>query len=388
MSLTSSPYSGAYEPLSGMVLHDMDLHDMSDHEHGILNTTIEAILEHSSHPGLEAYMSGRRLDQQTPYQHRPLVFAEELDEAKERADQFFAADAERMVGVNGVPNVGLPIPQPAHMLCYDRLTFTRAFGILSTSARDTTVFRRAAYRKHGLTTLAHRCPPRRVVMLYRENRGILNWPEIGQLVLELTGRPMERETIDGSSSSQRQVSLFASAGLLLSSHSSQLVNVMFSHPMSSMIEVSAEFYNSDFSEYAHGMGVHFQYALGGKVEQGIADPGQEREQSEQASRRRCAWETVALCAAPCLTCPPSLSIPSLPAALPAARSPPPAGIQSCVDTLSQCDGDSHCILIQRYNCASRSYQNKNHNFHANLTAVRQAIRHSVDHLNWACGGKW
>lgn len=53
-----------------------------------------------------------------------------------------------------------------------------------------------------------------------------------------------------------------------------------------------------------------------------------------------------------------------------------------------CDGDSLCILRERFRCGRRSFANKNLNFHANLTAVRSAVRQAVRHMNWACGGKW
>jgi hypothetical protein len=276
-----SAYSGSFAPLSGMVLHDMDL-PMSEHETGVFNISLDSVLAHSHHPGLAAYKAGVHLPD-SPFQQSNMVFAAELDAALARATEFWTLDSERIKerdrNKNRPPIEGslvptMPAPQPAHMLCYERVTFTRAFGIFATSALDTVAFREAAYRTHSIQTLAHRCPPRRVVMVYRENRGILNWEAIGALVLELTGKPMARETINGESTSRRQVELFASAGMLLSSHSSQLVNVMFSHPLSTMIEVTAEFFNADFSEYAHGMGVHFQYALGGQVQNGIQDPGQ------------------------------------------------------------------------------------------------------------------
>lgn len=90
------------------------------------------------------------------------------------------------------------------------------------------------------------------------------------------------------------------------------------------------------SEYAHGMGVYFQYALGGDVPDGVQDPG----------------------------------------------------IQACIQTLNKCEGDSHCILIQRFFCGKRSFANKPLNFNANITAVRVAIKNSLAHLNWVCGGKW
>ena len=125
--------------------------------------------------------------------------------------------------------------------------------------------------------------------------------------------------------------------MLLSSHSSQLINVLFSHPSSSMIEVSSEFFNADFAEYAHGMGVFFEYALGGTVVDGNRDAKQE----------------------------------------------------ACTAELAACDGDSYCILNRRHLCnKGRSMKNKPKDFVANLTAVRQAVMHAKRHLDWACMGRW
>jgi hypothetical protein len=143
--------------------------------------------------------------------------------------------------------------------------------------------------------------------------------------------------VSGDSSAHAQIHTFADYGLILSSHSSQLVNVMFTHANAAMMEISAEFYNADFSEYAHGMGVFFQYAFGGEIPGGRPD----------------------------------------------------ANMEECIRLLNTCEGDSHCILIKRFQCPKpRSAANKPLNFNANLTSVEIALSHVLSHLNWACMGKW
>ena len=138
------------------------------------------------------------------------------------------------------------------------------------------------------------------------------------------------------SSSREQISLFASSGLVLSSHSSQLINVLFFPPGGAVVEMAPEFYNADFAEYAHGVGVFFQYALGGTVPGGDDQPAQ----------------------------------------------------RACVERLSHCDGASFCVLEQRHGCDNREFPNKNRDFVANLTAVRIAVKNSIQHLNWLCAGRW
>lgn len=310
-------FSSAYEhsnilpdyvaPLSGMIFHDTDL-PISDHEQAILNMTIQAILSKSTaHTGLQEYLQ----DIKSPHNNHAdsnLVFWKELE--------------DRMIA--------------SKPMCYDRLTFTRSFGIFSSNSADTVSFRNAAYSMFDIPLPVDRCPPRRAVLIYRENRRIINEAEIVKLLKDEFNVNLELQTINQYSTSAQQVSLFASTGLLLSSHSSQMINVLFSRPSSAMIEISAEFYNADFGEYAHGMGVFFQYALGGTVPDGVIDQGQKQ----------------------------------------------------CVQVLNTCQGDSHCILQRRFKCGHRGGSNKNLNFIADLNSVRIAVRHSIEHLNWACGGKW
>jgi hypothetical protein len=180
-----------------------------------------------------------------------------------------------------------------------------------------------------------RCPPHRALLLYRHNRGILNRDAIRSMMQSEFGISLEYGTVNEESSSLEQVELFSSTGLLLSSHSSQLINVLFSPPGGSLIEVAPEFYNADFAEYAHAMGAHFNYALGGEVPDGLPQPLQ----------------------------------------------------TECVEHLSHCHGASFCVLKERYKCKNKQYPNKNRDFVANLTAVRFAVQNSVQHLDWLCGGQ-
>ena len=226
---------------------------------------------------------------------------------------------------------------PPSYTCFERVTFLKAFGIFSTNNHDTMAFRATAYKMYGLSGLSHRCPPRRVTLLYRDSRKVTNMQAIADYILSEYGKVAHLATINETSTPREQITLFAESGLLLSAHSSQLVNVMFSHPRSAMIEIAAEYYNSDFSEYAHGMGVYFQYALGGTVPFGQAVP---------------------------------------------------AGMRDCINILQTCRGDSHCILMKRFECKTRNVCCKNLEFAADMEQVKVALRNAIDHLNWACGEVW
>jgi len=348
----AQPFTSNFPPLAGMVFHDMTL-PLSLHEQAILNYSVQAVNRVQTHEGLQHYLDGKH-DQHIAHTHAfsNFIFQQEIEGTEKKYNQFIDEENERRMSGNGkggisasdvsastptpLPSSTSTSPPPPHLHCYSRLSFTRAFGIVSTSPMDTAAFRSISHHATNTDVLKSRCPPRRIVMLYRENRGIKNHAEIAQLITAMTGKKVERKTIDAKSTHKEQIQLFAGAGLLLSSHSSQLINVLFSHPHSSMIEVTAEFFNADFAEYAHGMGVFFQYALGGQVINGVDEPG----------------------------------------------------ARACVDVLSRCHGNSQCILRERFNCPKRGFANKPRDFIANLTAVEIAVRQAVMHMDWACGGKW
>ena len=263
---SSAPRYGA---LSGMVFHDLDL-PLSAHEQFILETALHAIAD--AQEGIEGEDTGvlrefatklheapltyagpavPLLDQHEPkpppilldaagqeiwnesappwppaydppqeiMEDRRWVFAQPIDRASKAFDEWAWGEAHRLQRLQlgrSNPSDVQPDPDSApSMRCFERITFTRAFGVLSTSAPDTSRFRANAYQALGglyPKMLSRRCPPRRIVMLYRSNRGIRNWEAIGQIVGEVTGHPMERLTVNGYSSPREQAELFASTG--------------------------------------------------------------------------------------------------------------------------------------------------------------------------------
>ena len=279
-----------------LLFHDTDA-DVTEHQQAILNSSLHSALDDSP-----------LLLQQ---QRQRIVWASELESRS-----------------------ALSLLTPLR-----RLSLTPHYGIFSTHSDDTIAFRSSVYARFELPPVS-RCPPPQVTLLYRENRRMLNQRQIIDLLQsEFRLQPVVA-TVNETSSSREQVSLFARSGLMLSSHSSQLINVLFSQPGSAVVEVSPEFYNADFSEYAHGMGLFFQYALGGEVDP--ADPLRQKQPLHEA----------------------------------------------CVQLLSHCDGYSHCILRERWRCQASHYPNKNLNFIANLTAVRIAVRNAIGHLDWLCDGRF
>ena len=302
-------------PLDGLVIQDTDA-PMTPHEAAMLNISLWSLLTQQDHPLLAHYLA-------PPTPSTPPL-----------PNQLLTMD--RLLGD---PLGQAPESPTAPRTCVERVSFLRAFGIFATNNHDTMAYRAVAYAQYGIEGLSHRCPPRRVTLLTRANRRILNQQAIVDWIKAEYGKDVVVVEVGGHSTPQEQVEAFAHTGLMLASHSSQLVNVVFSHPRSAMVEIAPEYYNSDFSEYAHGMGVFFRYALGGIV------PGGEVTES----------------------------------------------MGRCLGMLEECEGDSYCILLKRFEkvCKERQVCCKYmEGFHADMDRVKMAVQHAVNHLNWACGEVW
>ena len=313
-------------PLDGLIIQDTE-GPMTPHEEAMLNISLWSLLTQQDHPLLARYLGAV-----TP--------SSSLTSPSIAASSALPNQVIGMERLQGDPlGLGAATTGQVPHTCVERVSFLRAFGIFSTNNHDTMAYRAVAYAQYGIEGLSHRCPPRRVTLLTRGNRKILNQQLIVDWIQATFNKEVSVVEIDGSSTPQQQIEAFASSGLMLASHSSQLVNVVFSHPRSAMIEIAPEYYNSDFSEYAHGMGVFFRYAMGGRVEGG--------EVSES--------------------------------------------MKKCLGVLDECEGDSYCILLKRFEkvCKERVVCCKYmEGFYADMEKVQMAVQHAINHLNWACGEVW
>ena len=87
-----------------------------------------------------------------------------------------------------------------------------------------------------------KCPKDKVIILLRGGDGnldrtIVNFGEMIQALRFLGVCDYSNATFTGEASLKYQADLFESYGLLLSVHSSQLTNVVFSHPLSATFEI-------------------------------------------------------------------------------------------------------------------------------------------------------
>lgn len=112
---------------------------------------------------------------------------------------------------------------------------------ISASKEDAAVFRSDIAEGVKLN-LTPTCPPARALFLLRSGESSLRRPSnldaIVELVEELGVNKLEFILVSGSNSSAAQLQMFNSAGLILSSHSSQLVNLVAMVPGSAIVSLN------------------------------------------------------------------------------------------------------------------------------------------------------
>lgn len=248
-------------------------------------------------------------------------------------------------------------------VCFDNVYTSGIVGQIARSPLDAKCFRQSAFKliDESLTTF---CPPKNVVFLYRiepanRPRLLMNEEQILQLLRDRK-IPFNKTTITSLSKSKEQSSLFRNTGFMLSAHSSQLVNMVFSPPNASVIEITPVLLNFDFAEIGLQMGVFYQFALGGFAPRNSSEPQD--------------WKVKL----------------------------PNEAIESCNQELIGCNGEVHCMhnVVESDNFFQRCMNSslplgsyfdyrmevKQRNFFANVTAVAIAIDKAIEHMDRACGG--
>ena len=390
------------EPLTGVVFHD-SWAPFTEHEQHILAVTVEAMDD-----WMNALDDDEIHQLHKPSQTDTTLPPTRLHQLYGNADAAAITPAAPFSTANNLYTGALfrqydptyvesghyprHIPPPANhstLSCFRRLSFSPMYGTFARSAYDLHLWRERAMRHFGIERhqshhsrsiavplLANHtspylpvplhalppmsrvdhsmssalslmvCPPARAVFVTRPDRSVVN---VQAIVDRMKGRYnvlIEPVTINHTTPSFEQARLFAGAGLLLSAHSSQMVNVLFSAANSVMIEVTAEFYNIDFFNYARSVGVRFLYALGGEVVD---------KEDEGDAMRNCVRALRALCG-----------------------------------TAAEGGGDSYCVeRVALVACGERrSFPNKHKAFEADVDAVERAVRVGLKHLLHTCHGRW
>jgi hypothetical protein len=388
--------------LDGIVFHDTSntRPPLEDHLLSVFNLTIEAALAHpdpTAAPGSDANGRGwahpnlwngpdprKQIDRLLDPKSGRILWAEDV--VQQRYTTTLPPDSCADVDKCRVPNSayaaalktakttkradgtievavpvgadGRPIPErvtnPTLQTCFARVSMTPTYGLLTMDAHDAQRFRAVTAARMELPdALQDPCPPRRAILLTRHDRRILNADKLSQHLLERYNLKLEYHAITGRNSSAEQVRLFATAGLVLSSHSSQLINVLFSHPSQALVEITPEFYNVDFASYAHALGLSFHYAVGGSIAKSAA------EHPEHSSDYVYQLDPFMI---------------------------------ACVDSLrSTCpSGDSWCIAKHAPSLCNKvtRWPNKQMNFFADMAAVQVAVQSAIAHIQDKCFGKW
>ena len=393
------------EPLTGIVFHD-SWEPFSEHEQHILGITVDAMDDWMNAMDDEEIRHLHTHSQPSPSDTTPAAprthpLHPNADTAAitppapfSTANNLYTGALFRQYPQSYIDGRTHPthIPPPANhstLSCFRRLSFSPLYGTFARSAYDLHVWRERAMRHYGIerhqrhlsrsivvpllenhtspylpippyalpamsridhslasTLSLMACPPSRAVFVTRPDRAITNMQAIIDRIKEKYNVVIEPVEVNGHTPSAEQAKLFAGAGLLLSAHSSQMVNVLFSGDNSVMVEVTAEFYNADFFNYARSVGVRFLYAIGGTVV-GWEEEGEAMRNCVKALRALCGGVAVG-------------------------------------------SGDSYCVeRVAKVACTEqRNFPNKHKAFEADVDAVERAVREGLKHLLHSCAGRW
>ncbi|EGD74528.1 hypothetical protein PTSG_05892 [Salpingoeca rosetta] len=110
------------------------------------------------------------------------------------------------------------------------------------------------------------CPPRRVVILQRSTghklRRFSNMDAVQATAKAITGIAATVATTNESTSLYDQAAVFRDAGLVISSHSSQVFGMAWMHPNSAVVEAVPVIFNSHFAQAAANFNIHYRFAFG------------------------------------------------------------------------------------------------------------------------------
>ncbi|KAJ3230067.1 hypothetical protein HDU81_004794 [Chytriomyces hyalinus] len=132
--------------------------------------------------------------------------------------------------------------------CFESVHTAVGRDVYAMTTEDMDGFKQAARSSLGLLYSETGCPPRKAAIVIRRRgmglRRILNMDQVIHLMRQKgiqtieTLNPSEDESLD------KQASQFSSVGLIISSHSSQLANLLFAHPNAAVLETSPVFKNA------------------------------------------------------------------------------------------------------------------------------------------------
>ncbi|KAJ3018063.1 UNVERIFIED_CONTAM: hypothetical protein HDU68_011343 [Siphonaria sp. JEL0065] len=192
-----------------------------------------------------------------PGRYETVVFQDGSEEFNEFERDLWGVVLEGVTGMKGVTDfrylrknrkdldygrVDMQVPKEC---CFDRVYSTIRGDIYATSVEDMDAFKQSASKALEISAgNPNSCPPNRIAIITRSTgmglRKIMNLPQLLKLLRKLTNNSMEIDIISPSEKNTlaEQARMFSSYGILISSHSSQLTNLVFAHANSVVIELS------------------------------------------------------------------------------------------------------------------------------------------------------
>ncbi|KAJ3018645.1 UNVERIFIED_CONTAM: hypothetical protein HDU68_011060 [Siphonaria sp. JEL0065] len=128
--------------------------------------------------------------------------------------------------------------------CFQSIHTSRMSEVYSTNSEDLDVFRQSAERVLGLNITGSICPPNHAVILVRNKakkgrqRVMKNIDQVIRLLNKKGIHHVDVVDLNGSQTLQQQASMISKYGLIISSHSSQLANLLFAHRNAVVMEMS------------------------------------------------------------------------------------------------------------------------------------------------------
>ena len=248
-------------------------------------------------------------------------------------------------------NLGYQIPEPPlfslkRPICMQRCSTSGLLAVIATSLDDAMAFRATASKlTHAnltISTKVDNCPSPKTYILVRTEpvtrlRKFLNMDAVKTLLTEELGI-VDLSVVSTSQaiSAVDQAKLFGEFGLMISTHSSQLVFSIFGQSGAAIVEAAVTFFNDDFAEIAQRAGLFYRMAIGGAVPSSTSE----------------------------IT---------------------PAG---CNKAFSSCRGEPECFEKHATCTKLERGEIKELDFEVDLEALRSSTRQAIDHLHEACGGNW
>ncbi|KAI9341378.1 hypothetical protein BDR26DRAFT_860333 [Obelidium mucronatum] len=133
----------------------------------------------------------------------------------------------------------------ASMQCYKSIYSSKQSEVYARSKADIDVFKKSAEKVLGLDITNRECPPSRTLLLVRSNgtiqgnrmRTMVNQWHVMKLLEKKGLTQVDVLDMNGTMSLRDQAHMISRYGLIISSHSSQLTNLLFAHNNAAVMEV-------------------------------------------------------------------------------------------------------------------------------------------------------